>query len=75
MDLQELKQKYNYWILKNKDGEKYFKEKYILEQDKQKQFKALVYFNEIAKNLSSLRKPLEEKLGRALTKDEIFNGF
>lgn len=75
MDLQELKHKYNYWIQKNKDGEKYFNEKFVLEKDKQQQFKALVFFNEIAKNLSILRKPLEEKLGRALTKDEIFNGF
>lgn len=70
MNLEELKDKYNYLIERNKKAEKFFEENSVEEC-----MKYLNLFNQITIDLSNLRNDLEKMLNRKMTKHEILNGF
>lgn len=70
MNLEELKDKYNYLIERNKKAEKFFEENSIEECTKY-----INLFNQITIDLSNMRNDLETILNRKMTKHEILNGF
>lgn len=70
MDLENLKDKYNYLIERNKNAEKFFEENSVEEC-----MKYLKLFNQITIDLSNTRNSLEKILNRKMTKNEILNGF
>ena len=70
MELESLKDKYNYLIERNKNAEKFFEENSVEEC-----MKYLKLFNKITIDLSKTRNALEKILKRKMTKHEILNGF
>lgn len=70
MNLENLKDKYNYLIERNKNAEKFFEENSVEEC-----MKYLNLFNQITIDLSNTRNSLEKILNRKMTKNEILNGF
>lgn len=70
MNLEDLKDKYNHLIERNKNAEKFFEENSIKEC-----MKYINLFNQITIKLSHLRNDLEKSLNRKMTKEEILNGF
>lgn len=66
----ELMEKYNKLIIRNKNAEEYFKNRTVEEC-----LQALELFNDITVQLSRLRKEIEPLLNREMTEEEIFNGF
>lgn len=70
MELESLKDKYNYLIERNKNAEKFFEESSVEEC-----MKYINLFNKITIDLSNTRNNLEKILNRRMTKNEILNGF
>lgn len=70
MELESLKDKYNYLIKRNENAEKFFDESPIEEC-----MKYIELFNKITIDLSNTRNDLEKMLNRRMTKNEILNGF
>ena len=70
MNLEDLKDRYNYLIERNKNAEKFFEENSVEEC-----MKYLNLFNQITIDLSNTRNSLEKILNRKMTKNEILNGF
>jgi hypothetical protein len=70
MNIRELKQKYNYWLKRNNDAEKYFSTKTVAES-----LKYLELFNKISRELSKLMVQFKTLTGREMTSTEKLNGF
>lgn len=70
MKLIDLQKEYNYWLKRNENAEKYFKEHTAAECEKHMEL-----FNEITIKLSGLITKIELALGRKMTKNEVLNGF
>ena len=77
----ELKKKYNAALARNKKAELYMQSKSVeeclkpLKVVKGKDFTTVDLFNEVASELSRLRKEIEQLIYRNMTTDEILNGF
>jgi len=68
--LNELKEKYNKALKRNKNAEEYFKTHTVEEC-----LKYINLFNEVTKELSNLKIKIENLIYRDMTKEEILNGF
>lgn len=73
--MEDLIKKYNYFVLRNKKGEKFLKSDEFYKSTKDKQEKWIRAFQEIAWELSTLRAKIEKLLGRKMTNNEILEGF
>lgn len=73
--MENLTKKYNYFISRNKKGEKFLESDEFFKGTKDNQEKWIRAFQEIAWELSTLGAEIEKLLGRKMTNAEILEGF
>lgn len=73
--MEDLIKKYNYFIFRNKKGEKFLESDEFFKGTKDNQEKWIRAFQEIAWELSTLGAEIEKLLGRKMTNNEILEGF
>lgn len=73
--MEDLIKKYNYFISRNKKGEKFLESDEFFKSTKDNQEKWIRAFQEIAWELSTLGAEIEKLLGRKMTNAEILEGF
>ena len=73
--MKNLMKKYNYFISRNKKGEKFLESDEFFKGTKDNQEKWIRAFQEIAWELSTLGTKIEKLLGRKMTNNEILEGF
>lgn len=70
MDIIELKKKYNYWL-----GRYLNAEKWLMESEQKEIDKYIDTFHQVVRELSLLIQEFRELTGIEMTKEEMFNGF
>ena len=75
LQIKQLMKNYNYFIKRNYNGEKFLNSDSFYKGTKEQQEIWIRAFQEIAWELSVLRKQIEPLLGREMTNIEILEGF